>query len=107
MLVILQLFLEQFFVFLLKLRARYRPTNFAENDILAIAVAVLVSGWPGVVLLIPFGFLCAIVVSIFARVRYGIERVYLPPAFLIASPFALAFSVPILKYIHLYTLLKL
>jgi hypothetical protein len=95
------------FVLVLKLRARYRPINFAENDISAIAIAVLVSGWPGVIVLIPLGFLCAIIISLVSRVLYGTERVYLPPAFLIASPIALAFTVPILKYIHLYTLLKL
>ena len=95
------------FVFVLKLRARYRPINFAENDISAIAIAVLVSGWPGVIVLIPLGFLCAIIISLVSRIYYGTPRIYLPPAFLIAAPFALAFAVPILKYIHLYTLLKL
>ncbi len=100
-------FVAGLFVFILRLRAKYRPLNFAENDISAIAIAVLVSGWPGVIVLIPLGFLCAIIISVAVRALYGTEHIYLTPAFLIASPFAITFAIPILKYLNLYTLLKL
>ncbi len=95
------------FVIFLKIRARYRPMNFAENDIASIALAVLLSGWPGVIVLIPLGFLCAIIFSLGARIFYGTERIYLPPAFLLAAPFALAFGGIVLTYFNLYSLLKL
>lgn len=94
-------------VLFLKIRARYRPINFAENDISAIALAVLISGWPGVIVLVPLGFLCAIAISLCARIFYGIERIYLPPAFLLVAPIALTFGVPILEFFDLYTLFKL
>lgn len=91
----------------LKIRARYRPINFAENDISAIALAVLIAGWPGVIALIPLGFLCAIFISLGARILYGIERIYLPPAFLIVAPIALTWGASILEFFNLYALLKL
>lgn len=94
-------------VLFLKIRAQYQPINFAENDISAIALAVLISGWPGVIVLVPLGFLCAVVISLGARIFYGIERIYLPPAFLVAAPIALTWGVPILEFFDLYTLFKL
>ena len=52
-------------------------------------------------------FLIAILLSIGARVFYGIERIPLPPAFLLAAPVALIYAVPILTALNLYPLLKL
>lgn len=92
---------------LLLIRAKYRPINFQEGDIAALTLAVLVSGWPGVIVLIPLGFIVAIAISIGSKILYGSERTYLPPAFLIAAPVAFLFGVQILKALNLYTLLKL
>lgn len=94
-----------FFLFLVA-RARYRAFNFREGDIMLIVLAMLISGWPGVIVLLPIGFISAIVFSVGARVAYGVERITLPPAFLVASPVALVFGGIILEYLHLYTLLK-
>ena len=92
---------------LLMLRRKYRPHNFQEGDIIALTLAVLVSGWPGVIVLIPLGFIIAILISVGGKVLYGIERIYLPPAFLLASPIAFIFGIKILTVLHLYPLLKL
>lgn len=92
---------------LLKLRAYYRPLNFKEGDIPALVLAILVSGWPGVVVLLPLGFIFAVLISFVVKIIYGKERIYLPPAFLIAAPIAFMFSEEILKIVNLYTLLKL
>ena len=104
--IIILIGLAGLFALFLKLRARYRPINFGENDIAAITLAVLVSGWPGVIVLIPLGFLCAILISLGMRMFRGAERIYLPPAFLLAAPIAITWGVPILTYFHLYSLLK-
>lgn len=92
---------------LLVIRKHYRPSNFKEGDIGAIVLAVLVSGWPGVIVLIPLGFMIAVFVALIAKIFYGIERTYLPPAFLVAAPIAMVFGTEILKALNLYTLLKL
>ena len=98
--------LTGFFSFLLSLRARFYPINFREGDIAAIATALLVAGWPGVMVLVPFGFIFTVIIALIARL-YGIERILLPPAFLLTAPLAFIFVVPVLKYLHLYTLLKI
>lgn len=95
-----------FYLFLVA-RARYRSFNFREGDIMLIVLAMLISGWPGVVVLLPIGLVSAILLSLIARVVYGVERTPLPPAFLLAAPFALLFAIPILTAVHLYPLLKL
>ncbi|MEK7569137.1 MAG: hypothetical protein AAB497_03420 [Patescibacteria group bacterium] len=95
-----------FYLFLVA-RARYRSFNFREGDIMLIVLAMLISGWPGVIVLLPIGLISAILLSLGARVLYGIERIPLPPAFLLAAPFALLFAIPILTALHLYPLLKL
>lgn len=95
-----------FYLFLVA-RARYRSFNFREGDIMLIVLAMLISGWPGVIVLLPIGLACAILLSLCARIFYGIERIPLPPAFLLAAPIALLFAIPILTVFHLYPLLKL
>ncbi|KKU82193.1 MAG: hypothetical protein UY07_C0002G0050 [Parcubacteria group bacterium GW2011_GWA1_47_8] len=95
------------FLAFLVVRARYRPINFREGDIAIIALALLIAGWPGVITLLPIGLFVAVIFSLGARFFYSIERVPLPPAFLIAAPFALIFAIPILTALHLYPLLKL
>ena len=95
------------FLLFLVVRSRAHPINFREGDIMLIVLAMLISGWPGVIVLLPIGLLLAIVLSIGARVFYGIERIPLPPAFLLASPVALIYAVPILTALSLYPLLKL
>ena len=95
-----------FLLFLLA-RSRTHPVNFREGDIMLIVLAMLISGWPGVIVLLPIGLVSAILLSIGARVFYGIERIPLPPAFLLAAPVAIIYAVPILTALNLYPLLKL
>lgn len=95
------------FLLFLVVRSRTNPINFREGDIMLIVLAMLISGWPGVIVLLPIGLLSAIVLSIGARIFYGIERIPLPPAFLLAAPVALIYAIPILTALNLYPLLKL
>lgn len=95
------------FLLFLVVRARTHPVNFREGDIMLIVLAMLISGWPGIIVLLPIGLILAILLSIGARVFYGIERILLPPAFLLAAPIALIYSLPILTALNLYPLLKL
>lgn len=95
-----------FFLFLVA-RARYRSFNFREGDIMLIVLIMLISGWPGIFVLLPIGLVSAVLLSVGARALYGVERITLPPAFLLAAPFALIFATPILTSLHLYSLLKL
>ena len=95
------------FLLFLIVRSRTHPINFREGDIMLIVLAMLISGWPGVIVLLPIGLVSAILLSVGARVFYGIERIPLPPAFLLAAPVALIYAVPILTALNLYPLLKL
>lgn len=95
------------FLLFLVVRSRTNPINFREGDIMLIVLAMLISGWPGVIVLLPIGLISAIVLSIGARVFYNIERIPLPPAFLLAAPIALICAVSILTTLNLYPLLKL
>ena len=95
------------FILFLSIRAYYRPINFSEGDIAIVVIALLIAGWPGIIVLLPLGLLVAVIFSIFARIFYGIERITLPPAFLFASPVALLTSISILTSLNLYLLLKL
>lgn len=95
------------FLLFLVVRSRTNPINFREGDIMLIVLAMLISGWPGVIVLLPIGLASAILFSIGARVFYGIERIPLPPAFLLVAPIALVYAVPILTALNLFPLLKL
>lgn len=99
--------LAGFFALLLKLRAHYRPWNFKEGEIMAITLSLLVSGWPGVIVLLPLAFIFAIIFSVVSSTFYGVSRIYLTPAFLVAAPIALIYGVAILKFVGLYALLKI
>ena len=107
MITIALLIIVGLFLLFLVVRARTHPINFREGDISMIVLAMLIAGWPGVIVLLPIGFVCAVLLSLVARVVYGVERTPLPPAFLLAAPFALLFAQPILTTLHLYNLLKL
>ena len=96
-----------FFGMLLKLRSYYRPWNFKEGEIVVITLALLVSGWPGVIVLLPLAFVFAIIFSVVSSTFYGVSRIYLAPAFLVAAPVALFLGITILKFTELYTLFKL
>lgn len=99
--------LTGFFVTLLLLRAYYRPFNFREGEIAAITLALLISGWPGVVVLLPLAFFFAVIFSIISLMLYRVSRIYLAPAFLVAAPIALVAGPFVLKFFKLYTLFKL
>ena len=92
---------------LLKLWAYYKPTDFKNGDIVVIALTFLIVGYPGIVILLPLGFLILILLQIVTKFFFKDKIVYLPMAFLLAVPVVLFFSAEILKFFNLYVLLQL
>lgn len=105
--IILLLGLTGFFATLLKMRAYCRPDNFRADEIAMITLALLISGWPGIIVLVPLSFCFAVVFSFFSSFFLRIPKVHLAPSFLFAAPLSLALGVPVLKFLELYTTLKL
>lgn len=100
-------FITALFVIFFKTYSYYRPESFNEGDIAIITIAFLVAGWLGSIVLVPLAFAVAVLFTLLG-LRWGsMPRVGLPESFLIASPLAFLYSVPILKYCNLYLLLKL
>lgn len=95
------------FSLFLVVSARIHSMNLTKGDIALVVLAMLISGWPGIVILLPIGFACAVLISLVARIMYGVERVPLSISFMIAAPVALVFAIPILTFFNLYPLLKL
>jgi hypothetical protein len=96
------------FVVFFKLYSKEHPVNFGEDDIAVIALAFLISGWSGSIVLVPLSLICAIVlVLIKLSMKSKSKRVNIATAFLVATPFALVFAVPLLTFVHLWPTLKL
>lgn len=103
-------FVTGLFALFFKLYAHYRPALFQERDIAVIALAFLIAGWPGAIVLVPLSFVIAVFITSLSLLKPGFNKtkqVSLPLAFLLATPIALLFSTKILTALHLYALLKL
>ena len=100
-------FITGLFVLFFKLYAQYRPALFQEGGIAIIALAFLIAGWPGAMVLVPLSFALAVFFALLTLLKPGFNNVSLPASFLIAAPFALFFAIPILTSLNLYLLLKL
>lgn len=100
------------FVLFFKLHAKYRPAVLKDGDIQIIALSFLIvgsglAGWAGIVVLVPLSLLLAVVLVL---VKAGLKKgrnVSLSNAFLVATPFALVFTAPLLSFVHLWPLLKI
>ncbi len=68
---------------------------------------MLIVGWPRVLVLIPLGFLTAILFSITNLMFFKKDKVSLLPAFLVATPIVLIGGNVILDLLHLYVLLNI
>ncbi len=101
------LFITGLFVLFFKMYAVYRPSLFGEGDIAVIALAFLIAGWPGAIVLVPLSLALAVFFAILTLLRPSFSNVSLPASFLLATPFALFFAIPILTSLNLYLLLKL
>ncbi|MBI3634160.1 MAG: hypothetical protein HY228_00900 [Candidatus Yonathbacteria bacterium] len=84
-----------------------RQNNFRADDPEIFCILMLISGWPGIVALVPLGFVIAILSSLGALIFFKRNQAPLAPAFLVVTPIALIFAKPILDLLHLYSLLKL
>lgn len=85
----------------LKLWSNYKG-GFLPNGPEIILAMFLISGYPGILVLIPLGFILAIVWFIFTMIKnrnLGQQPMYIEPAFLIATPAVLFFSKTILSYL--------
>ena len=84
------------FYFFIRFWKSYRG-NFSENSSELFLVLMLISGWPGIVIFIPLGFIVSIIISIvyyfFDKRTFKIE-----PVFIFVSLFALIFSKIILGF---------
>ncbi|MCK9344627.1 MAG: hypothetical protein M0P64_00695 [Candidatus Pacebacteria bacterium] len=87
--------------------AKYRPALFEEGDIAIIALAFLISGWYGSLVLIPLAGVFAALYVIIRIVLKKSNKVNLPVALLLTVPVAFVFAIPILSLLSLYPLLKL
>lgn len=87
--------------FVLKLWSNYRG-GFLPNGPEIILALLLISGYPGILVLIPLGFIVAIIWFIFTIIKNrstGLQPMYIEPAFLIATAVALFFSKAVLSYL--------
>lgn len=105
--VIALLILAGLFTLFFSVYAKYHRDNFKEGDIALIALAFLIAGWPGAIVLVPLAFVLAIAVALLRLQYLNLKEVSLANAFLIASPIALFFATPLLTALHLFSLVKL
>ena len=84
-----------------------RKNSFQTKEPELLCVLMLISGWPGVVVLVPLGFVFAIIYSAGSLVFFKKDQTSLLPAFLFATPIALMGGETILGLFNLYPLLKL
>jgi len=68
-------------------------------------ISFLISGWPGLLVLLPVGLIFWVVFFIYSYI-HGRYRVLIEPAFLFATPVALIFSNYILSSLHIAQLLS-
>lgn len=101
------LFITALFVAFFKFYKKQRPALFKEEDISLIALAFLISGYLGAVILAPLSFIFAILVTLFRLIKKDTTPVSLSLAFLFMAPIALVFAVPLLAILGLYPKLKL
>lgn len=94
------------FYFIFKLWCKYRR-NFRASDPEILCVLMLIVGWPGVSVFIPFGFAVAIFFSAGMLIFFKKNQISLAPAFLFTTPIMLVGARPILGLLHLYALLNI
>lgn len=87
-----------------KIWERHRG-GFGEHGPEILFVLLLISGWPGMVVLIPFGFILALTSFVLPLVSTR-SPLSLEQAFLIVTPLTLLFARPLLTHFHLLTLLS-
>lgn len=87
--------------FILKLWSFYRG-GFLPNGPEIILALLLISGYQGILVLIPLGFIMAVIwfiITIIKNRSLDMQPMYIEPAFLIATPTVLFFSKATLSYL--------
>lgn len=96
------------FVGFFKMYKREHPAKFKEGDIEVIALAFLIAGWAGSIVLAPLSLIFAVILVIIKMVvKKEKSRVSISQAFIIAAPFAFVFAIPLLTLVNLWPRLKL
>lgn len=95
------------FVIFFKIYSIYRPHVISREDVAVIALSFLIAGYMGAILLVPLAFIVAFILAIVNASFKNVNQVSLATSFLIVSPFVFLFAVPVLKYLNLYTIIKL
>lgn len=105
--IIVLFFVTGLFVLFFKIYSQYRHLNLKEGDIAIIALSFLIAGWPGVIILVPLGFIFAIFFAMFTLLKSTLNnRVDLPRVFLFVAGVAFIFGPSILNFFHRYSFLK-
>ncbi len=96
--VFLLFIISGFFYLLFKVWDKYRRVFIPDGAELLLAL-MLISGWPGILVLIPLGLLFSVISFVFppslGAWRFSIERM-----FLVATPIALLFAISIFAYFN-------
>ncbi len=92
--------LSGFFYSILKIWSFYRG-GFLPHGTEILLVLMLISGYPGILILVPLGFVLAFASFGIARFRRtsGVKQIYLEPSFIIATPIAIFYPIATLLYI--------
>ena len=93
--IFISLFVSGLLYFLFKMWRTYRG-NFLPEGPEILFILMLIAGWPGIVVLIPLGFLVS-VIGFFIYQLKGKALVYVEPMFIIATFLTIIFEKPILK----------
>lgn len=100
-------FITGLFALFFKAYASYRPALFQRSDIAIIALTLLISGWPGAIVLVPLGFLLAVLIAILGLKMSSFNNIRISTSFVIVAPVAFLYSIQILTAINLWPLLKI
>jgi len=88
----------------LKSLQRYRGRFFAQGEVMLCSLLALVVGWPGVVLLVPFGLISMVAVSAFRLVASKGTYTTIGVPFLIAAAVVFVWGEFLLDALHLSVL---
>lgn len=83
------------------------PGRFEKGDMYIIALAFLMTGYAGSIVLVPMSLVIAVGIVLVKLVAKKNNHVNIPNSFILAAPFAFIFAIPLLSIVHLWPLLKI
>ncbi len=92
---------------LLVLWSKLSPANFRKGDIAFVVTALLIAGWPKLILLLPSALVLLVACSFVRNRTFKEKHFHIPLPFLFTLPVILLFGEWLLKFFNLYTLLKI